>query len=190
MMLTLAACAEDPPVFVVGALEPPVPDATSTCVFEANPRGPFLSFGTLDVTLASEYSVVLLVGDQSTERASDPRLDMSDGAIVETAHVIDLDPSGTVLDDFTEDVTAFVPSATGTSPGLATLSLKLVSSHAASVASQRVHANVRLSGHLTDRSRFETMAMTIPVDVCAGCLVSCPSSNVCVVGQDQRFCAP
>jgi hypothetical protein len=133
---------------------------------------------------------VLLLGNQSLARGPSSRIDIEDDLIVDHASVVDFEADGTTeIDRFTNDVSAFVlPPAVG-SLGLGTLNLELVSSHALqTVVGSRVLASVHLEGRLADGTRTASGPFVFPIDVCSGCLLSCPSTGACVVGQDQAIC--
>jgi len=191
-IVTLVSCTSgDPSLLVLGVLAPPTPSASMCCLFSADVNGPFLDLGTVDTTLASDYSAVILLGNESlTHGSTSSRLDLEDALVVEQATVIDFEADGTTeIDRFTEEAVALVSPPSAGSLGLGTVSLELVSSHALHAAKgSRILANVRLDGRLPDGTRTESGAFVFAVDLCSGCLVSCPSSGACVVGQDQPIC--
>jgi hypothetical protein len=185
----LVACAqEEQPLLVAGVLAPPTPSA-STCLFLADSNGPFLGVGVVDTTLASGYTAVLLIENESLPRSPAPRFGLED-VIVDHASVVDFDADGTTeLDRFTSAVDGFVLPASNGSPGLGTVSVQLVSAHAIQAAAgHRILARVHVDGRRQGGGLVTSNNMVFPVDVCSGCLVSCPSAGACVAGQDQPVC--
>jgi hypothetical protein len=220
--LSSSSCvANDASILILGILAPPTSTtAGAACGYTANIDGPYLSYGVMDVGLSGsgEYIPEILVGNDLVPQgnAALDRIETNDvnlnGAIVRIT-----DSSGAQLDNFTVLAAGFVFPASGGTPGLTPYAVTIISPKASAAVLQDLGGNrgtktlvayVKIFGTTTGGTHVESGEVSIPVNVCNGCLVNFPAgsddpaqpepnclasattggttiSSPCVNGQDQ-----
>jgi hypothetical protein len=184
----VAACVHDnSTIFVHDVLAPSFVTSGMACVFTADPTQPVLGEGTLDVGLRSEYTAVVLVGNQIVPRG-DPNQPHTETSFVtlEGAVVRVVDSGGNQLNTYTQPAAVTIPPSSGTTPGYASLGVTIVDSGTAKALKPQVSgvmnsgktvpivSYVRFFGHTLGGESVESDEFGFPVNVCAGCLVSFP----------------
>jgi hypothetical protein len=198
----------DTPIFIRDALAPPASTAGGICTYSADPAQPTLSIGTLDVALASNYEVTLLVGNVGAARFA------ISGAVVAIT-----DALGNQLSTYTLATSQTLDPAAGPDPSYASIALIAVDPETIarfgglpgtpalpatdSVVTlgsrQQVISTIKLYGNTLGGEYAESNVFSFPIEMCMGCLVeglvenACfsvgsttpPPSGPCIVGQDQ-----
>jgi hypothetical protein len=181
------ACVHDnSTIFVSDVLAPQFVTSGMSCVFTADPTQPVLGEGRLDVGLTSEYTAVILVGNQIVPRG-DPNQPHTETSFVtlEGAVVRIVDSGGNQLFTYTQPAAATIPPSSGTTPGYASLGVTIIDSTTAkALIPQVTGANlgktvpvvsyVRFFGHTLGGESVESDEFGFPINVCAGCLVAFP----------------
>lgn len=215
------ACAhDDASIFINGVLAPPAAGATNgaACLYTADPTQQHLTSGLLDAALLREYAAVLLVGNQllSNARPEQGRIETNrieiQGAIITVTDVA----GNNIRPPYTRSAAMAVDPAQGTTPGYVYYGLELVdhtiidpiaSSLTLRGDPTRLLVHIKVFGNTLGGDHVESNDFQFPLDICLGCLVTFPASQIspvtglctgggssggsnsftpCVVGQDQQ----
>ncbi len=179
------ACVhDDSSIFVSDVLAPQYVTAGMACAFTADPTQPSLGSGTLDASLRAEYSAMFLVGNQLVPRG-DPNQPHTETSFVtlQGAVVRIVDSNGNQLNTFTNRAAGTVPPSSGTTPGYLAVGATIIDSATAmnlglNGAVDPVVSYVRFFGQTLGGESVETNEFGFPVNVCRGCLVSFPRSEM------------
>ena len=127
-VVTALACVHnDGSVFIGGVLAPPVPVQGSACTYTASSTGPFLFQGTLDVGLASQYSPVVLVGNQLIARGDQTQVRVETSRFIIQGVIVRLtDAAGAEITSYTVQVAGQVEPAAGATPSYGSTVVTLV----------------------------------------------------------------
>jgi hypothetical protein len=189
-----AACQHnDSSLFVQNVLYPTPVASGQTCTYTNNPDQTFLTTGSLDVTLQSQYSAWFLLGNQLVAQANSQDLMTETSTVnIEGAIVTDTDAAGNQLDYFKSLTSGTVYPSTGTTPGYAAISATILSEKAASAIAGANNSNlptrnttivavayVKFYGHTLGGTYIESNNFEFPVSLCAGCLINFASLAEC-----------
>ena len=188
-VVTALACVHnDGSVFIGGVLAPPVPVQGSACTYTASSTGPFLFQGTLDVGLASQYSPVVLVGNQLIARGDQTQVRVETSRFIIQGVIVRLtDAAGAEITSYTVQVAGQVEPAAGATPSYGSTVVTLVPPETVKLLrgaltvrgpSKRVVAYFKVYGQTLNGASIESTEYQFPVDTCLGCLVSF-STAVC-----------
>jgi hypothetical protein len=179
---------------IVGMLVPP--SGASVCLYTPSMSGPFLSTGTVDLSLTREYTPTLLVENRLVTPGSTCRACGEPIVIIDSATVRVTNEDGTDLDDFTVPGDGFAQDATGAGPSLTTYTTTLVSTAAADKlgtfsGTKHLVSHVKLFGRSSTGDHVESDEQVFSIDACVGCLCDPTATSApCVVGQDQVVACP
>lgn len=161
-----------------------VPSGAGTsggCTVAANPEGPSIGHGTLDVAVRQEYTARLVVGSQSQTRTDTSRVQ------IESVEVRLEDATGAVAwGPYTVAATGFVdPTAdAGSAYGLVDGTLvgaafgrdaALILQSDASRTGRHFTSISKVFGHTLGGEAVESGDFTFPITVCYGCQIFYPS---------------
>ena len=199
-VVAISACvSNDGSLFVQGVLAPPTAGADGTCIYTTTATGPFISVGTLDVALGSQYIPTLLIANQLVQvgAATQSRVETNrvqlQGAIVRVTSA-----AGAELRSYTVPSSGFVDVATGGTPGYGAVSTVLVDSDTVNSLRQQLGAvgsglirllvYVKVYGVTLGGTHVETGEYQFPVNACFGCLVNFPADSVSPPPSPQPNC--
>lgn len=210
---TLYGCADnESSLFIQGVLA----IGSSDCVARPDAEAEMLSQGVLDTEFADGYVAVLQVGNQLTQQGNREKLR------TETSRLRIEGVSGSIFDtsgaehEFEAIATGFVDSASGTDPGLAAVSVNLISTEMMGTLRATepgiIVARFHVFGTTLGGQEIESADFDYPIYVCGGCLIDYPpealdtvnrdpgdpylcgassdagtATKICYYGQDQRF---
>ena len=189
-VVAISACvANDGSLFIQGVLAPPTAAADGTCVYASTATGPFISTGTLDVALASQYTPSLLIANQLVERGSSTESRVETNRVQIQGSIVRVtSAAGAELRSYTVPTSGFVDVSSGGTPGLGTISTVLVDSDTVNALRQqlgtigsglvRLLIYVKVYGTTTGGAHVETGEYQFPVNACFGCLVNFPPDSV------------
>ena len=209
-------------LFIIGVLKPQSPP---TCTVLADLTQPMLLSGVLDVAIRYSYEAVLLVGNQFTPRGQKQNLKIETTRVnLRGAEITLSDSAGNTVDSFSVGGSGFVDTNNGDAPGLGLFAADLIPASVGEKLKSRypalgtlggsttLYSNTRVFGDSLGNTSVTSGALSYPIVVCNGCLVSFPvdaidtsQNNACVkdvistptapclVGQDDpvdcRLCS-
>jgi hypothetical protein len=183
-------CVDSESMIFIRQVNLPISGGSSAggCVTEANPQGPFISHGTLDVAFRREYIAGLVVGSQIVSRGNkaqiktetsrvriegiEARLEDANGAIAWGPHTI----PATGFIDPAVDITPSYGIVDGTLVGNdfgAKVALILQSD--ASRTGRHFTSVSKVFGHTLGSQAVESGEFRFPITMCYGCLIFYPS---------------
>lgn len=189
-VVAVSACvSNDGSLFIQGVLAPPIAGADGTCLYTPTAAGPFISTGTLDVALGSQYAPTLLLGNQLVERGSPEQSRVETNRVqIEGSIVRVTSAAGAELRSYTVPSAGFVDVSAGGTPGYGSISTVLVDSDTANALRQqlgtagaglvRLLVYVKVYGTTLGGAHVETGEYQFPVNACFGCLVNFPADSV------------
>jgi hypothetical protein len=189
-VVAISACvSNDGSLFIQGVLAPPTAGADGTCVYTTTATGPFISVGTLDVALGSQYIPTLLVANQLVERGASTQSRVETNRVqLQGAIVRVTSAAGAELRSYTVPSAGFVDVSTGGTPGYGAVSTVLVDSDTVNSLRQqlggvgsgliRLLVYVKVYGVTLGGTHVETGEYQFPVNACFGCLVNFPADSV------------
>ncbi len=195
--LTPGCADNESQFFVQGVL---VPDAPPSCGVTADQGAALRLGGVMDTLFTNTYVGALLIGNQLTQRGNRDELKTETSRIsIRGAEVKILTAQDQLISEFSVPATGFVDQSTGSNAAYGTASVTLVdpatgNTLAGQVTGGRtltVVVEVRVFGDTLGGSEITSAALTYPITVCSGCLISCPadppnSTAVCQVGIDEN----
>ncbi len=187
---TAAACSHnDGSVFIAGVLAPPTSSQNGVCLFQANPAGPFLSSGVMDVALAERYAPVILIGNQLVPRGDNANLRVETNRFIIQGTIVRItDAQGGQIASYTIQGGGEVDPAVGGTPGYATFAPQIIDSATSALLRNKIFNNQRgptkrlitffkVFGATTGGVSLESMEFEYPVETCWGCLVTFPPGS-------------
>jgi hypothetical protein len=207
----VSACAhDDSTLFVRDVLAPQFVANGNACVYTDQPTQTFISAGTLDLAIRTEYRPVDLVGNQMVPRG-DPNSPMTETSYVTIDHAVvrvTESASGQQISTFTSRTSATVAPSSGTTPSYiatfvttldpATLADARIMSVVQSGGVKKLVTFIRFFGKSLGGQAVESDEFAFPVDVCSSefgpCLVRFTSNCLGGTGgssQSQAIpCSP
>ncbi len=133
--------------------------------------------GVLDLAFRSNYVGALLVGNQLVSRGSKDQVRTETARVVlKGSEIRVLDSNQAVISEFTVPSTGFVHPGSGVDPGYGVMFTELIPSGVALAANNKVLlVEVRVFGDTLGGDEITSAALTFPVSICTGCLVSYPA---------------
>jgi hypothetical protein len=186
----LPACAhDDSTLYVQQVVFPPTPANQQGCLYQApNTTSPGEFRGALDVSLASAYSPVVIVGNQMVPRGDGTQARTETNRVQLRGAVVRVtDSAGNQISTFTSLTEGVIDPASGVTPGLGQAALTIVDPATADALRQSLPNR---SARKTILTFFKVFGQTLGgvyvesgefqhvVDVCSGCLVVFPSDAV------------
>lgn len=202
--LTPGCADNESQFFVQGVL---VPDAPPSCAVSADQGASLRSGGVLDTLFTNTYVGSLLIGNQLTQRGDRDELKTETSRIsIRGAEVKILTAQNELINEFSVPATGFVNQATGSNAAYGTASVTLIDPATGNVLAGQVDGGrtltvvveARVYGDTLGGAEITSAALTYPITVCSGCLISCPAdppnvTAVCQPGVDDpvdcRECA-
>jgi hypothetical protein len=185
------ACAHnDSTLFVQSVLQAQPVSQGSTCSFTSDPKQPSISSGFLDVAFRNQYDAAFLLGNQMVSESNSQQLQTETSIItVQGAVVRVTDAAGAQLSTFTRLASTTIYPSSGTTPGYAPIEVTIIDSSSttgnpnvmSTVAGggfARLVTYVKFFGNTLGGKSVESDEFEFPVDVCLGCLISFPASDV------------
>jgi hypothetical protein len=158
------------------------------CVAQANPEGPFIAHGTLDVAFRTEYVAALVVGSQIVTSGSRTQLRTETARVrIEGIEARVEDAAGALAwGPHTIPATGFIDPATGTEPSYGIVDGTLVGADfgarmALLLAGDRSRTGrhftsiSKVFGHTLGQQAVESGEFHFPINICYGCLILYPS---------------
>ena len=174
------ACADNESTLFVQSVLAESDDCTVT----PDPGALMRLGGTMDVALASEYGVSLLVANHLVARGDENRLRTETSRVHLYASEVEVqDASGNVLSSFSVPIAGFADPSRGDSPGFGVAGTILIDAGTAQAArgalqgtggTQNLIARVVVLGRTLGGTEVETPPFDYPVTLCYGCLVAFP----------------
>ena len=201
-IVAVSACvANDGSMFIQGVLAPPASGADGTCVYSPTAAGPFISVGTLDVALGSQYIPTLLVANQLVARGSSSESRVETNRVQIQGSIVRITLTDTSLGiperSYTVPSAGFVDVSSGGTPGYGSITTVLVDPDTTNALRQklggigsgliRLLIYVKVYGTTTGGAHVETGEYQFPVNACFGCLVNFPPDSV-DTAQPQPNC--
>jgi hypothetical protein len=200
-----AGCAEnDATLFIIG-----VAKMESDCTYSASASTVLLPRGRYDVGFEGSYQVGLVLGNQMASRGQKSRSRSETSRIILEGAEVSLSlPSGSQFrPPFSAPGAGFVDVSSGSEPGYGIVTVVVVpypseyQSRKAAVDAGYVLAEIKAFGKTLGGQAVESNVFRFPIDVCYGCLVTFPASELgadgcelstdttgvpCVWGQDSQ----
>lgn len=146
------------------------------CTVQGDSSSVVLLGGVLDLAFRSNYVGALLVGNQLVRRGSRTQLRTETSRVVlKGAEVTVLDSGQSEVASFTVPGTGFVDPGTGDDPGYGVMFAELIPAGVGQ-SGQTMVVEVRVFGDTLGGDEITSAALTFPVSVCTGCLVSYPAA--------------
>jgi hypothetical protein len=194
MLAGLAAfgvgCADSESVIFIRQVNVPQSSGSSGsgCVTEANPEGPFISHGTLDVAFRQEYIAALVVGSQIVTSGSRTQLRTETARVrLEGIEARIEDANGAVAwGPHTIPATGFIDPAAGTEPSYGIVDGTLVGADFGARMAILLQADTsrtgrhftsvsKVFGHTLGQQAVESGEFRFPITICYGCLILYPA---------------
>lgn len=159
-------------VFTLGAIFVP----QDTCEWGNDASESFRPAGRLDLAIAKEYWIPILIGNQmvrmgnaTTLRTETSRVSFYEAEVNLTNSAGEPIANG----NFVVPVSGFADAASGTVPGYGSVAVTLIDATSAQsiTAGQEIIANVIVRGETLGNVEVETDSWAFPITVCNGCLV-------------------
>jgi hypothetical protein len=174
----LPSCAtNDSMMYIVGVAV----RRAGACTIKAELSGTLLSKGVMDRVFATEYVAGLIVGSQLTQRGSRERVRTETSKVALKGAEVKLEtPQGKELvPPFSSIGTGFVDASDGEDAAPAAMFATLIpASVAPSLPRGTVVVKVRVFGTTLGGEDIESAELLFPIEVCDGCLVSFPASDL------------
>jgi hypothetical protein len=177
-----AGCTEDDStLFIVG-----VAKIDSGCTYSAGASTTLLPRGQLDLGFDGSYQAGLVLANQMASRGQKTRSRTETSRIIlEGAEVTLVLPSGATLrDTFSAPGAGFVDVSTGADPGFGILSVVVVPRPSTPQERQALYdagyvlAEIKAFGKTLGGQEVESNVYRFPIEVCFGCLVTFPPSEI------------
>jgi hypothetical protein len=186
-------CADSESMIFIRQVNLPIAGGSSSdaCVTEANPQGPFISHGTLDVAFRREYIAGLVVGSQIVTRGSKAQLKTeTSGVRIEGLEARLEDVNGAIVwGPYTIPATGFIDPAIDVTPSYGMVDGMLVGpdvqvSKGVNVrdylqtkpgTSLRFTSVSKVFGHTLGSQAVESGEFRYPITICYGCLIFYPA---------------
>ncbi|HYQ44341.1 MAG TPA: hypothetical protein VER11_20300 [Polyangiaceae bacterium] len=213
LSLTPSCADNNSSMFAVGvmALDP------STCIAEPDETATMLTGGVMDLAFTQNYTGIVLVGNQLTQRGSREQLRTETSRVTLRGAEIRLtNAAGKELDNYSTVGTGFVNAADGEVASYGAMSVNIIPSALVAkvdLANEGlVVAKIRVFGDTLGNTAVTSSELNFPIRICTGCLVTYPSDAAdptnmnggylctkgasagttttelpCIIGQDQSF---
>jgi hypothetical protein len=202
-----SACAHnDSTLYIQGVLLPPATKTGGVCTYSASPTGPFQFGGLYDIGLASDFQVVMQLGNQMVQRGpegpgSDPVHTETSRIVINGAEVTVADAAGQQLGSFTSVASTFVDVGNQGTSGLGIVGITGVDAPTAaqlcgdfpSIGTRKqLVLTIKAFGKTLGGTDVESQEFTYPVTVCKGCLVDfsagCQASATMMIDTSKFPC--
>jgi hypothetical protein len=188
--LSFAGCADSESMIFIRQVNIPQESGSGggNCTVEANPTGPYIAHGTLDVAFRKEYIAALVVGSQIVSRGSrsqirtetsrvriegvEARLEDADGLLRWGPYTV----PATGFIDPTQDITPSYGIVDGTLVGAdwgTTMAVALQND--ASRTGRHFTSISKVFGHTLGGQAVESGEYRFPITICFGCLIYYPA---------------
>ena len=147
---------------------------SGACTVKPDLETAMLSKGAMDRLLASEYTAILVVGNQVMERGSRERVRAETSQVsIKGAEVTIETPQGAeVVPAFSSISTGFLDASDGTDAAVATVAATLIPASIAPLLPRgTVVVKVRVFGTTLGGEEVESSELSFPIEICDGCLV-------------------
>jgi len=186
----LSGCVhDDSSIFIQQVLQPGLVSAGQQCSFKADPTEPYITQGSLDISLSGAYWAEYLVGNQLIAQSSPNQLQTETSDVnLQGAEVRVTDGQGNPILSFTTLSAATIAAASGGTPSWGLLSVRTIDSDVVQASPQlselgslyalgtyevvRLVTYVKVFGKTLGGRYVESNEFEFPIDVCWGCLVS------------------
>ncbi|MEO8906032.1 MAG: hypothetical protein ABI488_26020 [Polyangiaceae bacterium] len=207
LAFTPSCATNDSSMFIVGVINVDL----STCIAKPDTTSAMLTQGVLDLAFRQDYTAVLLVGNQLTQRGSREQIRTETSRVsLRGAEVTLTTLAGKEISHFSTVGTGFVDPASGDAPSYAAVSVNVIPGPISAKLPGEVLAKIRVFGATLGGEDVTSSELDFPITVCNGCLVTypaqgdptantymCPSPSAsdmtatavgpCVQGQDTPF---
>jgi hypothetical protein len=160
------------------------------CQVKPDLEAPTLAKGAMDRLFASEYTAILVVGNQVMERGSRERVRAETSQVsIKGAEVkIETPQGGEVVPAFSSLSTGFIDASDGTDAAVATISATLIPASVAPLLPRgTVVAKVRVFGTTLGGEEVESSELSFPIEICDGCLVRFEAQDRDLAASSTEF---
>jgi hypothetical protein len=198
----VAGCVhDDSSIFIKQVMDPPLVSPGQQCIFKPDPSETAITSGELDISIASGYTAVYLVGNQLVSQANSNQLQTETSNVdLEGAEVRVTEGSGEEINSFTTLGGGTIFAASGGTPSWGLFNVQSINQqtiaastgptglsalqglyYSGEIVVHRVVTYVKIYGKTLGGRYVESNEFEFPVDVCYGCLVGFSSTdqNVC-----------
>jgi hypothetical protein len=162
-----------------------VASGATGCTVDSSPSSVFMTEGTLDLAFRTEYTAVLLVGNQLVARGNASQLRTETSRVEIEGAVVRLENgTNTVWGPFTVPGAGFIDPATGSNPSYGLTEAILVGSAfgnslvaeppAERYKVRRFTSVVKVIGKTLGGTAVESGEWRFPLTICYGCLIAFP----------------
>jgi hypothetical protein len=180
-----AGCADSESMLFVRQAQARVASGATGCTVDSSPSSVFMTEGTLDLAFRTEYTAVLLVGNQLVARGNASQLRTETSRVEIEGAVVRLENgTNTVWGPFTVPGAGFIDPATGSNPSYGLTEAILVGSAfgnslVAEPPSERYKVRrftsvVKVIGKTLGGTAVESGEWRFPLTICYGCLIAFP----------------
>ncbi len=179
-------CAEnESTLFIVG-----VAQLESSCIYSPSASATLLPRGQYDIGFNGSYQVGLLLGNQMASRGVKSRSRSETSRIIlEGAEVTLMKPEGgAYLPAFSAPGAGFVDVGSGEQAGYGVLSVVVIPRQDTEDQDKLLKvgyliAEIKAFGHTLGGQEVESNVFRFPIEICYGCLVTFPPSEVNTLGD-------
>ena len=188
LMTAAPGCAESESVLFIRQAQIPQQSSGGGCVYDSSASTSRFLSGVLDVSIRTQYTAGLLVGNQMVDRGSKDDLRTETSRVqLEGTEVYVKDASGNrIAGPYTVPGTGLVDPASGSNPSFGLITTVLIDSVTGSRLAndlaqlpygtiRRLTSHVKVFGRTLGGTEVESGEWQFPIDVCYGCLVRFPT---------------